>query len=54
MIDSQVAVFFMMLSLLPAFSGMLALALLPKEGFLWGRWGLYLMTVTGNLPGLRK
>lgn len=39
-------------SLLPAFSGMIALALLPKNGLLWARWGLYLMTTTGTLPGL--
>ncbi|KAF9878393.1 hypothetical protein CkaCkLH20_03885 [Colletotrichum karsti] len=44
--------FFMIVSLAPAFAGMLALALLPKSGYLWVRWGLYLMTVTGNLPGL--
>jgi ACS family allantoate permease-like MFS transporter len=44
----------MVVSLIPAFTGMLALALLPKSGLLWARWGLYLMTVTGNLPGLSK
>ncbi|KAH8736459.1 major facilitator superfamily domain-containing protein [Ilyonectria robusta] len=43
---------FMVISTIPAFIGMLALALLPKDGMLWTRWGLYLMTVTGNLPGL--
>lgn len=43
-----------MASLIPAFAGMLTLALLPKDGLLWLRWGMYLMTVTGNLPGLRK
>ena len=38
-------VFFMMASLLPAFSGMLALALLPsKTSLLWTKWGLYLMS----------
>lgn len=45
-------VIFMVISTIPAFIGMLALALLPKDGMLWTRWGLYLMTVTGNLPGL--
>ncbi|RDW84269.1 hypothetical protein BP6252_01859 [Coleophoma cylindrospora] len=44
--------FFMMISLIPAFAGMLTLALLPKNGYLWLRWGMYLMTVTGDLPGL--
>lgn len=35
----------MMLSVLPAFSGMLALALLPsKTSLLWTKWGLYLMS----------
>ncbi|EHK22945.1 uncharacterized protein TRIVIDRAFT_150101 [Trichoderma virens Gv29-8] len=44
--------FFMIASTIPPFAGMLALALLPKEGMLWTRWGLYLMTATGRLPGL--
>ncbi|KAL7935687.1 major facilitator superfamily domain-containing protein [Trichoderma chlorosporum] len=44
--------FFMVVSTIPAFIGMLALGLLPKEGMLWTRWGLYLMTATGRLPGL--
>lgn len=42
----------MLFSLLPAFSGMLALALLDKNSLLWTQWGLYLMTTTGTLPGL--
>ncbi|KAH7234246.1 major facilitator superfamily domain-containing protein [Fusarium solani] len=42
----------MVVSTIPAFVGMLALGLLPKDGMLWTRWGLYLMTVTGRLPGL--
>lgn len=42
----------MVASTIPAFVGMLALGLLPKDGLLWTRWGLYLMTVTGRLPGL--
>lgn len=41
-----------MASAIPAFVGMLTLALLPKDGLLWVRWGMFLMTVTGNLPGL--
>ncbi|KAF2770249.1 MFS general substrate transporter [Teratosphaeria nubilosa] len=44
--------YWMMLSLLPAFAGMLALALMDKKSHLWTQWGLYLMTVTGDLPGL--
>ncbi|KAI1877364.1 hypothetical protein JX265_003372 [Neoarthrinium moseri] len=43
---------FMMLSLLPAFTGMMALALLPSTGMLWTRWGMYIMQVFGTLPGL--
>ncbi|KAL3475449.1 MFS general substrate transporter [Aspergillus californicus] len=43
---------FMMLSLLPAFTGMLALALLPTDSMQWTRWGMYMMQVTGTLPGL--
>lgn len=43
-----------MASVIPAFVGMLTLALLPKDGLLWVRWGIFLMTVTGDLPGLRK
>lgn len=39
-------------SLLPAFAGMISLALLPRDSMLWTRWGLYLMTTTGSLPGL--
>lgn len=31
---------------------MLALALLPQNGMPWVRWGLYLMTTRGTLPGL--
>lgn len=42
----------MVLCTIPAFTGMLALAFLSKDGLLWVRWGMYLMTVTGNLPGL--
>ncbi|GME36964.1 hypothetical protein OIDMADRAFT_135607 [Neofusicoccum parvum] len=44
--------FFMMISVIPSFVGMLVLALLPKDGLLWTRWGMYLMTVTGNVTGL--
>ncbi|KAJ9156304.1 Major facilitator superfamily transporter [Pleurostoma richardsiae] len=43
---------FMVICTIPAFTGMMALAFLPKDGLLWTRWGMYLMTVTGNLPGL--
>lgn len=41
-----------MISLVPAFTGMLTLALLPSKGYMWLRWGMYLMTVFGSLPGL--
>ncbi|KAL4965453.1 MFS general substrate transporter [Aspergillus stella-maris] len=43
---------FMMLSLLPAFTGMLALSLLPTDSMQWTRWGMYIMGVTGLLPGI--
>ncbi|KAL4933765.1 major facilitator superfamily domain-containing protein [Aspergillus undulatus] len=42
----------MMFSLLPAFSGMLALSLLPTDSMQWTRWGMYIMQVFGTLPGL--
>jgi hypothetical protein len=42
----------MMFSLVPAFSGMLALALLPTDSMKWTRWGMYMMQVIGVLPGL--
>ncbi|KXJ90351.1 major facilitator superfamily domain-containing protein [Microdochium bolleyi] len=41
----------MMFSLVPAFTGFLALALLPSDGMLWVRWGMYIMQVFGVLPG---
>ncbi|KAM0449350.1 hypothetical protein ACHAPV_008806 [Trichoderma viride] len=43
---------FMIISTIPGFVGMLALGLLPKEGLLWTRWGLYMMTATSRLTGL--
>lgn len=43
----------MMFSVIPAFVGMLCISLLPKTyDERWVRWGCYLMTVTGDLPGL--
>lgn len=45
-------VIFMIISTIPGFVGMLALGLLPKEGLLWTRWGLYMMTATSRLTGL--
>ncbi|TDZ99577.1 putative transporter [Colletotrichum sidae] len=42
----------MMFSLLPAFSGMMALALLPSDSMRWTRWGMYILQVFGTLPGL--
>lgn len=44
----------MMVSLVPAFSGMMALAFLPQNSMKWTRWGMYMMQVTGTLPGLSK
>ncbi|KAJ1328156.1 MFS transporter ACS family allantoate permease [Microdochium nivale] len=41
----------MMFSLIPAFTGFLALALLPSDSMLWVRWGMYIMQVFGVLPG---
>ncbi|KAJ2973197.1 hypothetical protein NQ176_g6746 [Zarea fungicola] len=41
----------LMASVVPAFAGMLALALLPRNGLLWARWGCYLITVIGNVAG---
>ncbi|KAI3318913.1 MFS general substrate transporter [Xylariaceae sp. AK1471] len=42
----------MMFSLLPAFTGLIALGLLPTDSMKWTRWGLYIMQSTGTLPGL--
>ncbi|KAK1842642.1 major facilitator superfamily transporter [Colletotrichum chrysophilum] len=42
----------MMFSLVPAFSGMMALALLPTDSMKWTRWGMYILQVFGSLPGL--
>lgn len=44
----------MAFSVIPAFAGMLGLALLPKDGLLWQRWGLYFITIIGNLAGPSK
>ena len=41
------------LPVIPAFIGMLCISLLPKTpDYLWIKYGCYLMTVTGTLPGL--
>ncbi|KEZ46542.1 hypothetical protein SAPIO_CDS0336 [Scedosporium apiospermum] len=42
----------MMFSLVPAFSGMMALAFLPQNTMKWTRWGMYILQVFGSLPGL--
>ncbi|KAL5319059.1 hypothetical protein ACEPPN_014129 [Leptodophora sp. 'Broadleaf-Isolate-01'] len=42
----------MFASLDPAFTGMVAIALLPNTGNLWPRWFLYQITTFGTLPGL--
>lgn len=44
----------MMFSLIPAFSGMMALAFLPQNDMKWTRWGMYILQVFGSLPGLSK
>lgn len=46
----------MMFSLVPAFSGMLALSLLPTDTMKWVRWGMYILQVFGSLvrPYLRS
>ncbi|KAF3011469.1 hypothetical protein E8E14_005182 [Neopestalotiopsis sp. 37M] len=36
-------------SVVPSFAGMLGLALLPKTGHLWTRWGVYFITSIGNV-----
>jgi hypothetical protein len=43
-----------MASVLPAFAGMLALALLPRDGLLWTRWGCFFITILGNIAGPSK
>lgn len=40
----------MMFSLIPAFSGMLALAFMPDDVSLWLRWAMYIIQVLGVLP----
>ncbi|KAH7376881.1 major facilitator superfamily domain-containing protein [Plectosphaerella cucumerina] len=42
----------MMFSLIPAFTGMMALSLLPTDRMRWVRWGMYILQVFGSLPGL--
>ncbi|EIM84644.1 MFS general substrate transporter [Stereum hirsutum FP-91666 SS1] len=43
----------MMASTVPLFVGLLGVGLLPAESkYLWSKWGLYLMSVTGNINGL--
>lgn len=43
----------MLLSIVPSFAGLLALALLPKdrEDLLWSRWGCYFITSLGTVTG---
>jgi ACS family allantoate permease-like MFS transporter len=43
-----------MFSLIPAFTGMLALSLLPTDSMKWTRWGMYILQVFGTLPGVSK
>ncbi|KAL2822888.1 major facilitator superfamily domain-containing protein [Aspergillus granulosus] len=44
--------FLMMFSLVPAFTGMIALSQLPTDRMQWTRWGMYILQVFGSLPGL--
>lgn len=45
----------MMASTVPLFVGLLGVGLLPEDSkYLWSKWGLYLMSVTGNINGLCK
>ncbi|KAI0399851.1 major facilitator superfamily domain-containing protein [Xylaria palmicola] len=44
--------YLMLFSLIPAFTGLVALGLLPSDSMKWTRWGLYIMQSTGSLPGL--
>jgi len=44
----------MIVSLIPGFTGMLALSQLPTDSMKWTRWGMYMMQVVAVLPGLRK
>ncbi|KAL7953390.1 MFS general substrate transporter [Trichoderma compactum] len=48
----QTRLFLMIASTTPSFDGMLTLGLLPEEGLLWTRWGLYLIMATDRLPAL--
>ncbi|KAL2210225.1 MFS general substrate transporter [Sarocladium strictum] len=43
---------FMMFSLVPAFTGMMALSQLPTDSMRWTRWAMYIMQVFGTLSGL--
>ncbi|KAI0866429.1 MFS general substrate transporter [Xylaria cubensis] len=52
MIKPNIRFYLMMFSLLPAFTGLLAIGLLPTSTYKWTKWGLYIMQSTGNLPGL--
>ena len=47
-------VLIMMFSLIPAFTGMLALAFMPDNVNLWLRWAMYIIQVLGVLPGFRE
>lgn len=46
----------MLISIVPSFAGLIALALLPKDqdGLLWTRWGCYFITILGNIASPRK
>jgi hypothetical protein len=44
----------MTFSLVPAFTGMMALSQLPTDSMRWTRWAMYIMQVFGTLSGLSK
>ncbi|KAI3617945.1 major facilitator superfamily transporter [Moniliophthora roreri] len=49
----NVRFYLMLFSIIPAFIGMLAMALLPDElSYRWIKFGMYLMTMTVNVNGL--
>lgn len=50
LLTKNALVYLMIASTIPSFIGLLTLGLLPKEGLLWTRWGLYLMMATARLP----
>lgn len=44
----------MMFSLIPAFTGMMALSQLPTDSMRWTRWAMYILQTFSTLSGLSK